>query len=185
MFYDRRPSVWVEPLSGWGKGAVQLVEIPIAHESFDNIVAFWNPAERPQKGKEYLFAYRLHWGSKMPTEPPLAHAVATWTGIGGQVGGKRTHFSWRFVVDFAGGDLASLGTNAKVEPVITLSQGQAEIVSARPLESVRGYRAMFDVRPPAGSTQPIDMRVFLREGGRTLTETWLYQWDPPGRGEES
>jgi len=181
VFYDRRPSVWVEPLAGWGKGAVQLVEIPIAHESFDNIVAFWNPAEPPQQGKESLFAYRLHWGSKMPAPPALAQTVATWSGIGGQVGGQRDHFSWRFVVDFAGGGLAALGKDAKVEPVITLSQGSAEIVSARPLESVHGYRAMFDVRPPEGSTRPIDLRLFLREGDRALTETWLYQWNPPQR----
>src|SRR5690606_23294473 len=26
--YERRPSVWVEPLDGWGAGSVQLVELP-------------------------------------------------------------------------------------------------------------------------------------------------------------
>jgi glucans biosynthesis protein len=45
VFYDRRPSLWVEPKAGWGKGSVQLVEIPTADETFDNIVAFWNPEE--------------------------------------------------------------------------------------------------------------------------------------------
>ena len=47
VYYDRRPSLWVEPKpganGGWGKGAVQLVEIPTVDETFDNIVAFWNP----------------------------------------------------------------------------------------------------------------------------------------------
>jgi len=178
VWYDRRPSVWVEPLSPWGKGAVQLVEIPIAHESFDNIVAFWNPAERVKPGEEYLFAYRLHWGAKMPLTPALAETAATWTGIGGQVGGQREHFSWRFVVDFAGGDLAALGDNAHVEPVITLSRGRTEIVSARPLASIRGYRAMFDVVPPDVGNEPIDIRLFLRNGDKALTETWIYQWSP-------
>jgi len=181
VWYDRRPSAWVEPLSGFDKGAVQLVEIPIAHESFDNIVAFWNPAEKPRKGNEYLYAYRLHWGAKMPAAPSLAQTVATWSGIGGQVGGKREHFSWRFVVDFAGGALAALGNDAKVEAVVTTSRGEAEHVSVRSLASVKGYRATFDVRPPAGDTQPIDIRLFLRSGTQTLTETWLYQWNPPAK----
>ena len=178
VWYDRRPSVWVEPLSGWGKGSVDLLEIPIDHESLDNIVAFWNPAEPVAKGHEYLYAYRLHWGTKMPAGPQLAHTAATWTGIGGQVGGKREHFSRRFVIDFAGGDLASLAADAKIEPVITLSRGTAELVSARPLASINGWRATFDVRPPDANATPIDMRLFLRLGDRALTETWLYQWSP-------
>jgi glucans biosynthesis protein len=28
-------------------------------------------------------------------------------------------------------------------------------------------------------TAPIDMRMFLRLGPTTLTETWLYLWTPP------
>jgi hypothetical protein len=32
-FYDRRPSLWVEPKSGWGKGAVELVELPTNDET--------------------------------------------------------------------------------------------------------------------------------------------------------
>ena len=47
-FYDRRPSLWVEPRSDWGKGSIQLVELPTVDETADNIVAFWNPADKPQ-----------------------------------------------------------------------------------------------------------------------------------------
>ena len=125
-YYHRRPSLWVEPKAtasgGWGKGAVQLVELPAADETFDNIVAFWNPADKPQPGQELLFSYRLHWGGRMPFAPALAQVVATRTGIGGVVGQKRKYFSWRFAVDFAGGQLAALPKNAKVEPVISTSR---------------------------------------------------------------
>ncbi|MCX5926961.1 MAG: glucan biosynthesis protein, partial [Cyanobium sp. LacPavin_0920_WC12_MAG_63_22] len=41
--YDKRPSAWIEPKGDWGKGTVDLVEIPTADETNDNIVAFWNP----------------------------------------------------------------------------------------------------------------------------------------------
>src|SRR3546814_2505007 len=38
--YQKRPSLWVEPLGDWGEGEVHLVEIPTADEYHDNIVAF-------------------------------------------------------------------------------------------------------------------------------------------------
>src|SRR3546814_12164041 len=34
--YARRPSAWIEPRGGWGKGAAQLIEIPSASERYDN-----------------------------------------------------------------------------------------------------------------------------------------------------
>ena len=179
VFYDRRPSVWVEPKHGWGKGAVDLVEIPTVDETFDNIVAFWNPAQKPQPGVELLYSYRLHWGSRVPFAPPLAHVVATRTGIGGVIGRKRTYFSWRFAVDFAGGELARLKPGVKVEAVISASRGEIEIASARPLAAVNGYRAMFDLKPTDDSTEPINLRLYLRSGKRALSETWLYQYTPP------
>ena len=183
VFYERRPSLWVEPKAGWGKGAVHLVEIPTVDETFDNIVAFWHPERPPQPGEELLMGYRLYWGADAPARSPLACCVATRTGIGGVVGQPRKHFSWRFSVDFSGEALAGLGDDAKVEPVITLSRGTVEIPSARPLHAINGWRAMFDVRPPDESTAPITIRLFLRSGGRAITETWLYQWVPPAAAD--
>jgi len=184
-FYDRRPNLWVEPKSGWGKGAVHLIEIPTLDETFDNIVAFWNPAEKPGPGQELLFSYRLHWGSAIPQASPLARVAATRTGIGGVIGRPRQYFSWRFVIDFAGGALARLGRNVKVEPVITTTRGTIEVPSARPLDAIRGYRASFDVKPPDDSVEPINLRVYLRAQGRALSETWLYQWTPPPAAERN
>jgi len=185
-FYDRRPSLWVEPKSDWGKGSIQLVEIPTVDETSDNIVAFWNPADKPRPGPELLFSYRLHWGAQMPVTPPLAQVVATRTGLGSWVAQKHRDFAWRFVVDFAGGDLSMLGKDVKLEPVITASRGQIEIPAnlippVQPLEAVRGYRAMFELKPTDDSVEPIDLRLYLRANGQKLTETWLYQWTPPAQ----
>jgi periplasmic glucans biosynthesis protein len=179
-FYERRPSLWVEPKAGWGKGSVQLVEIPTATEFDDNIVAFWNPADTPQPGQELLFSYRLHWGARMPVRPPLAQVVATRTGLGGVKGEKRTYFAWRFAVDFAGGDLSMLGKNVKVEPVITASHGQIEVPSVHRLDMVQGYRVTFDLKPTDDSVTPVNLRLYLRADGQPLTETWLYQWTRDG-----
>jgi glucans biosynthesis protein len=182
VFYDKRPSLWVEPKSGWGKGSIQLIEIPTIDETFDNIVAFWNPETKPQPGEELLFAYRLYWGAQPPVKPPLAHCVATRTGIGGIVGQKRSYFSWRFAVDFAGGDFSLVGGRAQIQPVITTTAGKIELTSARPLASINGWRVLFDI-VPTPSTDPIDIRLFLSYDGQTLTETWLYQWTPPPLNE--
>jgi periplasmic glucans biosynthesis protein len=183
VYYDRRPSLWVEPKlgqsGGWGKGAVQLAEIPTADETFDNIVAFWNPADKPRPGQEMLFGYRLYWGEKMPYSSPLGQTLATRTGIGGTVGVKRQYYSWHFAVDFAGGELGALPKDAPVEAVITASRGTTEHVTAHYVQEFKGYRALFDVRPPDDSVEPIDLRLYLRVEGRPLTETWIYQWTPP------
>ena len=182
VFYDRRPSVWVEPKGDWGPGVVMLVEIPTADETSDNIVAFWNPKDPVQPGREYLYAYRLTWGAGNPNHPPLATTQATRTGIGGVIGQPRRYFSWRFAVDFAGGPLAGLPRNTNVEAIVEAARGRVEIVSARPLDAINGWRAMFDLVPDA-KTDPIDIRLYLQLNGKPLSETWLYQYTPPPLSE--
>ncbi|UZW60782.1 glucan biosynthesis protein [Lysobacter enzymogenes] len=184
VFYEKRPCLWIEPKRGWGAGSVQLVEIPTLDETFDNIVAFWNPREKPQAGQELLYGYRLYWGARPPAAPKLAHCVATRTGLGGRIGFKRETFSWRFAVDFVGGDLAALAKrDATVEPALQISKGKLETVSCRPLHEIDGYRVMFDVVPPGDGTDQLDLRLFLRNASGALSETWLYQWSPPPKSE--
>jgi len=183
VFYERRPSLWIEPKGDWGAGAVQLVEIPTVDETFDNIVAYWVPEAKPKQGDELLFSYRASWGTQMPVYSGLGQAIATRTGIGGVIGQKRRHYSWRFAVDFVGGELSALPANARVDAVITASRGAVEITSARPLLPEQGYRAMFDIRPLDDSIEPIDLRMFLRLNGQPLTETWIYSWVPPSAQE--
>jgi glucans biosynthesis protein len=184
VYYDRRPSLWVEPKpgtsGGWGKGAVQLAEIPTPDETNDNIVAFWNPDEKLKAGQELLYGYRLYWGTHMPFGTALAQTIATRTGIGGTVGQKRQYYSWHFAVDFAGGELGALAKDANVEVVITTSRGTStEHVTAHYLREFNGYRALFDVRPSDEVSDAVDLRMYLRIDGRPLTETWVYQWTPP------
>jgi len=183
VFYDLRPSLWIEPLNDWGKGAVQLVEIPTLDETFDNIVAFWNPEQTVKAGQELLYSYKMYWGSKPPTQAKLARVVDTFTGIGGVIGKKRTYYSKRFVIDFSGGRLSMLAQNAEVEAVIKRSDGRVEITSARPQDAIDGYRMMFDLVPSDNSTKPIDLRAYLAVNGKPISETWVYQWTPPPQDE--
>lgn len=179
VFYDKRPCLWIEPREGWGAGSIDLVEIPTDDETNDNIVAYWNPAQKLEAGQERRFTYRMHWGAQPPVAPRTARVVATRTGIGGVVGRKRSYFSRRFAVDFAGGDLPLLPRETLLTPVITASRGEVEITSARPLHAIQGVRAMFDLKLTDASTAPVELRLFLSHKGQAMSETWTYQYTPP------
>lgn len=179
VFYDKRPGAWVEPRGKWGKGAVVLVELPAPAETTDNIVAFWTPADKPQRGQELLYSYRLYWCRENPFPSKLATVQATRTGPGGLVAQPHTYFSWRFEVDFHGADLASLSHATPLKPIISASRGEIELASARPLTPINGWRALFDLKLTDASVEPVNLRLFLALAGGQVTETWIYQYSPP------
>ncbi|MEX0759207.1 MAG: glucan biosynthesis protein D, partial [Tistlia sp.] len=110
VFYDRRPSLWVEPLGEWGEGAVELIEIPTNDEIHDNIVAFWRPQTLPALGQPLSLAYRLHWVADNPYPAgDNGRVLSTRIGRGGVPGQERPKGVKKFVVDFAGGPLGGLG----------------------------------------------------------------------------
>jgi glucans biosynthesis protein len=179
--YDKRPSLWVEPLSDFGKGAVQLVEIPTNDEIHDNIVAFWNPAEPVKAGQSLRFNYRLHWlkGEPYPATQ-LASVYATRIGRGGQPGKPRPAGVTKFVVEFAGGPLDSLAKGELPKADISASRGTVSYVFVEPIPSTRRYRVQFDVA--LTGNDPCELRMFLRSPApskdKALSETWLYQLEP-------
>lgn len=177
-FYDRRPSVWVEPLSDWGSGAVQLVEIPTDGEIHDNIVAYWLPEAPVAAGSHHAFHYRLHWLAEEPYPAHhVGHAVATRIGRGGMPGQDPPPENTRkFVIDFQGGPLETLAQRYDVMPIVTASRGAVERPYALKVVGTERWRAVFDLKLEGDA--PVDLRCFLRLDGRTLTETWLYQYIP-------
>lgn len=177
VFYERRPSVWVEPMDKWGNGAVHLVEIPTDDETFDNIVAYWAPAEPFKQGDKRRYRYRLSWLDDIPFPQRLGRAVGTWTGMGGRPGHKRPAGVRKFVIDFQGGAFEGLGRDDGVELIVTASRGEISNVYNHPVVGQRQrWRAFFDIK--AEGADPVDMRAFLRRNGDTLTETWIYQFFP-------
>ena len=82
--FERRPSLWAEPIGDWGEGAVKLLEIPTKEEVHDNIACFWHPkAPLPAKA-EHTYTYRLHWGPGVPKQTPLARFSRTGIGTRGE-----------------------------------------------------------------------------------------------------
>ncbi len=179
VYYDRRPSVWVEPQGDWGKGAVQLIEIPTDDEIHDNVVAMWVPAEPATAGKSYAYKYRQHWLAYEPFPPPLAKCVATRLGRGGQPGQPRPKGVRKFMVEFLGGPLEHLPFGVTPEPVVSTSRGQFgsyKLTEAVP-DGINGHwRTQFDLI--VEGTDPVELRLYLMSGDKMLTETWLFQYHP-------
>jgi glucans biosynthesis protein len=180
VFYDRRPSVWVEPLEPWGEGAVHLVEIPTGDETSDNVVAYWAPKEEFKAGQHRTYRYRLSWLDDIAFPDTLARAVAMWTGVGGPPGllaNERPAGVCKFVVDFVGKPFAGLGRDDGVELIVSTSRGTLSNAFNHPVVTQNErWRAFFDLK--ADGPEPVDLRAFLRRGKDTLTETWLYQYFP-------
>ena len=183
--YDRRPSLWVEPTSAWGEGAIQLLEIPTTGETLDNIVAFWAPAETITAGKSLHYGYKLHWSALPPVSTPLARVNATRSGIGGFPEGWAPGEHWpkvwarRFAIDFNGGGLSFLPEGTGIEPVVTVTDGKVQDFHVLKIDEIGGYRVIFDWYPTSDNADPVQMRAFIRTQDRALSETWLYQYFPP------
>jgi len=178
VHYERRPSLWVEPLGEWGDGAVQLIENPTDDEIHDNIVAMWVPRQPAKAGAKYTLRYRLYWAADEPHPSALARCVATRLGRGGQPGQPRPAGVQKFMVEFIGGPLAQLPFGVIPEPVLSAATGRFSYVFAEAVpDGVAGHwRAQFDFTPQ--SREVVDLRLFLKLGERTLSETWLYQFRP-------
>jgi len=164
--FEKRPSLWVEPIGDWGEGAVNLVEIPTKEEIHDNIVSFWRPKD-PLKAKgEYIFTYRLHWGDRQPNPERLAQFVKT--GIGAGPGGSR-----RFVLEATGGTLA--GTDPKsLAAKVQADKGEIQNLVLQPNPQTGGMRVSFEL---ATKNAPlIELRAQLLQQDKPVSEVWLYRW---------
>ncbi len=177
VFYERRPSVWVEPIEPFGNGALHLLEIPTDDEIHDNIATYWCPEETFTAGSHRRYSYRLSWLDDIPFPPALGQATATWTGLGGRPGHKRPEGVRKFVIDFQGKVFDGVRRDDGVEIVVTPSRGTISNAYTHPVVDQRErWRALFDLT--ATGPEPVDIRAYLRKGDRALTETWVYQFFP-------
>ena len=175
--YEARPSYWVQPLGNWGKGGVELVEIPSDEEIHDNIVTYWVPAEAPAVGKPVSYNYLVSAFLHNTQWPPGGHVISTRSGTPGSAE-ERARFgpgARRFVIEYAGGDLDGL---AAVQPVKAEASADNARVDALAVQrtAAGGWRVSMVVTPRA--KRPVDMHCFLTLNGEVLTETWTYQWTP-------
>lgn len=168
--YDKRPSLWIEPRGGWGKGHVELLEIPTGGEYQDNIVAYWQPASGFEAGQEYHVAYRMHWGEGAPQAPEHGRVMNT---ASGTALGSRDRV---FVIDYSGGQaLPNLAENPDAVRINAItSAGTITDVSGTLVEATGHYQAYVKLDP--GAAELAELRVALEVDGQPWGETWLYRW---------
>ncbi len=165
--YEKRPSLWVEPIGDWGEGVIQLVEIPTKDEVHDNIVAFWRPKQPLLAKSEHSFTYRLHWASNAPTTSALARFTSSRSGAG--PAGARL-----FVLDAAGGALKTLAPDAQPRLAVSTDRGKIQNAVAHPNPEEGGWRIGFELLPE--DAKAAELRVQLLQGDTPLTETWILRW---------
>jgi glucans biosynthesis protein len=180
LAYESRPSYFVEAQGDWGPGRVELIELPTEDETNDNIVASWTPASPPLAGKPYTFGYRVTSCLDLARLSPNGRATNTFSTTPRALGSSEqiVASARRFLVDFSGGDLAYyVADPSQVEAVASTSAGKILRASVVGNSHIDGLRAQFDMALKPGETA--DLRLFLRVGARTLTETWTYPWTAP------
>jgi periplasmic glucans biosynthesis protein len=175
--YEARPSAWVEPIGAWGPGRVELLAFNTRDETHDNVAAYWVPAALPAPGQPIDLAWRVHWQGSVQQTPPGAWAAHTRSGYG-YASQPQARERRKLVIDFVGGPTLPAEQAEAVQAVASASSNARVVrVHAYPNPVRGGWRATleFDRLDPK---QAVELRVFLRQGSNTLSETWSYALSP-------
>ena len=200
--YNERPSVRVEPVSGFDYGNLHLIEMPTPNETEDNVILVWEPKPGLEVGKPFRFHYRLRW-MRDPTPTGIFTVRSTRLGTPVQKPNEIL-----VAVDFAKPLLPEKKVgNPKwdditgFKPVVTLNQKGAKLLHvglsdmsmpnvddlpagigrSPDLHMPQVLRAFF-VIDPAQDNEQIDMTCELQDAnGKAVSERWTYLWKKPGQ----
>ena len=178
LAYESRPTYWIEPKGKWGEGRLELIELATKDETADNVILAWRPKLPVTPEKALTLEYRVTSLLDSPRPNPggmvlntfEAPPVALGSGEKVQAGARR------FMVEYVGGDIGYyVADPGAVEVVASASNGKVYRSFITPSPKINGLRVTIDVQ--VTPTQSTDLRLFLRAGGRRLTETWAYTWN--------
>jgi glucans biosynthesis protein len=175
-FYHLEPSVWIEPHGSWGDGNLHLVSLSSGFEGLDNIVAFWDPKNKPAPLKPLRIGYTLRWQSgAADVKLSENRAVSTRVGLDLSCKGCR-----QVVIDFTGPKLDGIPENSPPDAIANCS-ANAVIMNNLVMRNtdLKTWRVILKMQPAPGNTNPVDLRCTLQKGTNILSETWTYQWSPP------
>ena len=164
--FERRPGLWVAPRGDWGKGALELVEIPSSAEWNENVVAFWVPETPVERGQSLRVEYTLISGLEEPPHPALARVRDVRV---------RPGDAPLFVVDFDG--LPPAADGAEVVGEAQTSHGAIRDLVLQPGEVAGQLRCSFGLADPG--KEPLQLHVTLRRGEQPVSETLLLDWVQP------
>jgi glucans biosynthesis protein len=166
--FERRPSLWAEPIGDWGEGSVQLIEIPTNEEIHDNIAGFWRPKNPLQAKGEHTYTYRLHWGPDTPKATSLARFSRTAVGSHGE--GIKI-----FVLDLIGERLKSVDPGS-IRGNVSAEKAEIRNIVTQPNPETGGWRLSFELG--VKDKVPVELRASLMQGDEAISEVWIYRWTP-------
>lgn len=167
--WEKRPSLWIEPIGDWDEGGVQLIEIPSQSDANDNILCFWRPKAPLKAGVEASFAYRMFWCWDPPNRPDVAHTIHSRSGTNGT--------RQRYFVEFQGDILNDEAKTVDLSPTLTAGTGSITMMQTFADKDRKAYRVFFELDP--GNAESSELRLVLESKGQRVSETWLYRWTPP------
>jgi len=166
--YNLRPSVWVKPIS-MPRGKVTLFEFHTKDETNDNVVLFYEPETAPELRVPYRYSYSLFFCGQ---KPPSDTGTVVATRIGTQFYNPGVY---EVIVDFGGKTLEDLPEVQPLKADVTVTgDGMLENTTLVKIRFNNTWRLVLYIRPTGPA--PIDMSARLVDNGRTVTETWSYQW---------
>lgn len=178
--FERRPNLWVEPVSGFDEGSVQLIEFPTGVEFGDNIVAFFVPAKPVEAGDALSFDYRLHWSGKEPAQS-LARMLALRLGhprrhVPPASTGRPPRLERKIILDYEGESLRDAKL-ASEDIVVALSHGEARYAFVSPsIDKPTGWRVIFDVFVEKPVACEVKVDIVSKRG--PLAETVIFRFGP-------
>jgi periplasmic glucans biosynthesis protein len=164
--FEKRPSLWAEPIGDWGEGAVRLIEIPTKEEVHDNIAVLWHPKAPLQAKGEHTYTYRLHWGPDVPKPTALARFSRTAVGARGE-GGRI------FVLDLIGDRLKHVDAK-KIRGLIDAGKTKVQNIVTQPNPATGGWRLSFEL--PNKEKGPVEIRASVMQDNDAISEIWVYRW---------
>jgi len=198
--YHNRPSVKVEPVSGFDNGKLHLIEMPTTDETNDNVILVWEPTDLPQPGQPFRVHYRLVWLRDLP---PSGLFTVRATRAGNPVQKPNEVL---MTIDFAKplnpakkvGD-PKWDDATKIKPIVTVNQpgvkvlhtGLVDLSMANVDDVPAGLGRSPDIHmpqvlrafvvlDPGTSVNDIDMTCELQDtAGQTVSERWVYLWKRP------
>jgi glucans biosynthesis protein len=161
----------VEPKGSWGRGRIELVQIPVPDETNDNIVAYWVPDRQPKPREAFTFGYRMLWQKDREMRPQSGWVRETRRGRGYT---KAEDGSVELHVDFEGPTLARIPATTAVDAVVSID-GNGEILERHTVRNdvTGGRRLVMRVRR-LDRGKPLELRAHLKHGHEIVSETWSY-----------
>ncbi|NTV30146.1 MAG: glucan biosynthesis protein, partial [Candidatus Omnitrophica bacterium] len=164
----------------WGKGHLELVQIPTETEYNDNIVAYWVPEREFNAGDSVRYDYNLYWHAA-PARP-LPQGYVTATRIVKKPDGAI------FLLDFGGASLAAMPADKTLLPDVWVSHG-GHITATQLIRNpvTGGWRLVIHVQWDQsgflegilpGQKPAVEFRAFLKDGSLAASETWSYTYLP-------